>query len=536
MKQLHFFSWLLCFSLCLAGASCSRDALEPDQFDPLSSDSHGQIVLGDRLDDPYTLKNMSAALAAVYPTKAAVVSLEATDHYVRLLPKTQADLNLLDSLGVQMTDHPMDYEILKEGDWYHDPAIPDGSPTWQYAVVPSDFIAPAGIDCELIDECYIPSASSSTKVICKSGDASWIDWDLVERQAFEISGNAGMLTLTKGRKSEYPKGRISIMDEGYSSKPIGLHCVKMICNVFVKVATCYTDEAGNYEMGRSFASSPRYRIEFTNRKGFSIGMNMIFVKGSVSSLGKHSPSGYSATIDPGSDKALFRRSVINNAAYDYYKSCTQNGVSIKTPPSNLRFWYLGFMESSATPMLRQGPVLGMDFVRQILGDNAALLTPLLQLFLPDIVLGLKNKPDYEDIYRVTVHELAHASHFMYVGTDWWDELITYMVTSYISSNRVTYGVGIEKNAGYCAVAESWAYYVQNILYRERYGDPGYVFGSTFWFRPEILIYLDDRGINRFRIFRALDSNVKDMNSLKKMLLSLYPECRNIINEAFLKYL
>lgn len=528
MKRIYFFLPLAL--LCFASLSCSKQGIEAESFDPLSSENHGEIVLGSRLDDPYTVKNMSAALSALYPNKASVVTLEPTDHYVRILPRSEEDLTLLDELGVQMIDHPLDYEILREGDWYHDPSIPDEQITWQYAVVPPDFEAPEGIRCELIDKCYIPSAESATKA------PSWIDWEEVERRSFELSGNSALLSeSTKGRSSAYPKGRLCIVDESLSNEPVGLHCVKVCCNVFVKIARCYTDEDGYYEMSRSFSSKPRYRIELTNRKGFSIGMNFIFVKGSLSSLGKHDPSGWSATIDSNSDNTLFRRCAVNNAAYDYYKSCSQNGVKINTPPTNLRIWFFGFMESSATPMLQQGPVLGTDVAKTILGENAALVVPILRLFLPDVVLGLKNKSSYEDLYKVTVHELAHASHFMKVGTDWWDKLIAYMVTSYISSSQVAYGVGIEKDAGYCAVAESWAYYVENMLYRERYGHPGYTFGTSFWFRPEVFVYMDERGINRFRIFRTLGPETADMGTVRSNLLSLYPECRSIINEAFFKY-
>lgn len=541
MKRLPFSAaFAVLIGTLMSAISCTQsniDVTDPYAYDDGSSVSHDLIVLGDRLEDPYTVANMTKAVSELYPTKASVIELVPTDHYIRILPSDESQLKTLDSLGVQMLDHPLDYEIVREGDYYHDPEIPEGGITWQYAVVPADFKMPDGIRYEIVDKCYIPSGD--TKAVSASGDdLSWVDWDAVEERAFDITGNSALYEpSTRGSaKSRYPKGRISIMDKDYSSNPIGVKCVKVTCNVFVKFARVYTDEEGYYQMNRSFSSKPRYRIEFTNRKGFSLGYNWVLVKGSVSTLGKHGPEGYSICINESSNDNLFKRSVINNAAFDYYEGCTQRGASIPTPPKNLRIWMMGAMESSSAPMLQQGPVLDMDGVKQLLGDSAAIVIPVIRMFLPDIVVGLKNKNSYPEIYRTVVHELAHASHYMRVRNEYWDTLIKFMVSSYLSSGGVAYGAGTEDDAGYCDVTETWAYYVENALSRERYGDTEQVFGTSWRFRPQILLYLDDRGLNRFKIMQALSAEVHEMSSLKSRLISIFPEFKSTINEAFNKYL
>ena len=63
---------------------------------PSSSDkdlhlSHERIVLGKRLDNPYTTDNMTKALASLYPTKAGRIDVTATDLYVRFLPKNEKE-------------------------------------------------------------------------------------------------------------------------------------------------------------------------------------------------------------------------------------------------------------------------------------------------------------------------------------------------------------------------------------------------------------------------------------------------------------
>ena len=88
--------------------------------------------------------------------------------------------------GVELLDHPLDYRIVREGDWYHDPSVPEGEITWQYAVVPVGFDFPKNIRYERLDECYLPDHAPGTK-------SDGIDWEAVEREAYRLTGNEAML-------------------------------------------------------------------------------------------------------------------------------------------------------------------------------------------------------------------------------------------------------------------------------------------------------------------------------------------------------
>lgn len=516
--------------MALLLSACSKDSdLVPA---PVNVDSstleHGMIVLGDQLDDPYSVDNMTKALLSLYPTKADAVRLEATDLYVRLLPRDDADVEALVQMGVQMLDHPLDYQIVREGDYYQDPQIPDGNITWQYAVVPTDFKAPDGIRCELLHECYLAEPENVTKA-----GLDWADWDAVERESFKLTGNGDMLLPeTKAREQYHPCGRITVVDPDYAGGPTGLKGVMVSCNVFVKFARTFTDDDGNYSMPKSFAADPRYRLVFTNKKGFSIGMSLILLRGSISTLGKNPASGCSVEIQPDSGDLLYRRAAINNAAYDYFEQCKTPSHKIALPPSSLRIWSFGIFDGSAALMLQQGAIIDNDLISAFVGEYM----PIVRMFLPDIVLGLREADRYSDIYRSTVHELAHASHYMQVGNAYWDTYAEFIVKSFVTSRGITYGTGAEENAGYCEVGEMWAYYVENVLYRERYPDWSKIYGTSYWFSPQILLYLDERGLNRYEISAALTSDVISRESLRLRLLSLYPECKSIISQAFSRYL
>ena len=74
--------------LLAALCSCAGNGLEPGPAGdvPGAGLGHGMIVLGEQLEDPYTVANMEEALASVYPTKAGRIALDPTDLYVRFLP------------------------------------------------------------------------------------------------------------------------------------------------------------------------------------------------------------------------------------------------------------------------------------------------------------------------------------------------------------------------------------------------------------------------------------------------------------------
>ncbi len=523
---------MIILSAALTAVSCQKDGPSANEGGWSSGEeglSHGMMVLGKQLEDPYSVKNISKAVASLYPTKAGSVDISTTDLYVRFLPEDKAQCEMLEALGLELLDHPVDFEIIKEGDYYHDPSIPEDAITWQYAIVPPDFEFPRGLRYEVLDHCHI----TEHDVVTRSGSEG-IDWDAVEREAFRLTGNASMLEDAPGTKGDAakPSGRITLVDDSSPDGPEGVKGVRVACNSFVKIGQAYTDEDGYYNIDKKFSSKPRYWLVFKNKKGFGIGLNLILVGGSVSTLGRHSQEGHSVEISRNSDHSLFARSVVNNSVWDYFEKCkTQKGV-MKTPPSNLRVWIFNKLTASSAPMLQHGAAIDNTKLKEYLGEWASLV----KWFLPDITLGLKGTDDYASIYATATHELAHASHFQQVGTAWWDKLMKYVITSFVTSGMVTYGTGGEEDAGYCEVAEMWAYYLSSKMYRQRYTDSYAMFGTSWWFYPQIFYMLDDRGLDQYKIFQALVSSVTDREKLQQKLLSLYPEFKTNIMLAFNRYL
>lgn len=520
--------------MCVTGvmlAACSKAGLVAEG--PLSvvpnaaeSVSHGMIVLGDRLENPYTTENMRDAYTALYPTKARE-EIETSHLYVRFLPADADEFDLLTDSGLDLIDYPLDYEIVTDGDYYHDPSVGEDNITWQYAVVPADYEFP-DVKYEIIDECHI----TETEPVSRSSDG--IDWEAVEREAYRLSGNEDMLapaSFTKASKV-YPSGRITIVDEAASGgRPFGVAGVRVRCNTFVKFANTYTDRDGYYTIPKKFSAKLKYRLVFKNEKGFAIGFNLILVPASTSALGKGPASGLNVTVTRNSDRKLFLRSVVNNAAYDYISRCSADDMNLTLPPDDLRIWLMSDLSASSAIMVHHKVAVSHSLVAGFLGYFASLIA----YFAPDITIGTAEMSSYADVYRTVCHELAHASHFSQVGKDYWNRYVEYILRSYIKSGGSTYGDGSAEYAGYCEVGEMWAYYLESLMYRERYGGPMPQFGTGYWFSPQIFRYLDDRGMARSDFLSVMQPDVTSADVLKDRLAAKFPDRAKMIEQVFARY-
>ena len=518
-------------ALAVFMVSCSKEEIRPERGIDYSYGkdlSHEKIVLGDRLDNPYKTENMRMALNSLYPTKADRVDLKTTDLYVRFLPQDDKDYDVLESMGVHLVDHPLDYDIVVEGDWYHDPEVPETQMTWQYAVVGPDFDFP-DIRYEIIDECYIAEHDAGTRA------DDGIDWEAVERQSYLLTGNADRLldqVDTKASGKTAPSGRITIVDEhANGGKPFGVAGVCVSCNSFVKFDYCHTDRDGYYSMSKTYASELRYRLIFDNEKGFSIGFNLVLLPASVSTLGKSGPEGINMTVTKDSEDKLFRRCVVNNATYDYYSRCSSDDLDIAPPPADLRIWLFHSLGASSAVMMHHGAILNNDLLDSYLGSYSSLV----EYFAPDITLGMSDKDEYRRIYSNVCHELAHASHFVKVGTSYWNKYIEYIVLSFLKTGGMTYGDGLLAGAGYCEVGEMWAYYLESRMYKDRYGGSFPTYGTSYWFYPQIFRYLDERGISPAEIFSVLGEIVNSREALRSALLLAYPAKKDMIDQVFNRY-
>ena len=96
------------------------------------------MVLGPQLENPYAVENMQQARAQLMEEDPSLNIPEITiSHiYARFAPANDDELyTLLQDTTVHFFDFPLDREVIS-GVYYHDPAIADSLPTYQYVSIP----------------------------------------------------------------------------------------------------------------------------------------------------------------------------------------------------------------------------------------------------------------------------------------------------------------------------------------------------------------------------------------------------------------
>lgn len=499
----------------------------------------GIMTLGQKQINPYALVIMQQAADEL----EIGAKLEPTHLYVRFLPTDSTQYNILArDMELELFDFPLDYEIIQEGSFYHDPTLPEDAITWQYTTVEPGFSFPENITYEVLEECYIPNTEDEEISMASGGDGRTTA-QMLEEQAFAIAGIECDEPEAPARASaKRPEGKFQFWDDCNNYyKP--LKGVKVRCHVIVKWSTTFTREDGTYSMDSKFRIGPHYALVFHNSKGFELYCNWGPLARANYNMGWHNKKGYSENISRISE--AWKWCAVSNAGYEYYQMCEKEGIA--KPPHDLKVWVFKHKgNASAAPMLNKlGNVVGFNpsgaIVRflnnMFINYPANFLLSFFRNWLPDVTIGCKGS-DIKDIYEIVNHEFAHASHFSKVGSNYWADYVSYIIT------YGAYGQESYYNAGVCGVGEMWGYAMGWLQYHEQYMKD-IVRGSEMdyprdeslhWFKPHILWDLyRDRIVNKQQIFSCLTSDVRSVMSLRSKMIARYPAKTDRIKEAFFDY-
>ena len=200
---------------CVTLLSCIE---EPVQIDDkaLSENASGEAPVLTRssstetyeiLPNPYALEVMQEVYDIYSETE---VTLEATDLYVKFMPKDSIELQRLKyDYNLELFDYPLDIE-LAEGEVYVNPDLPESDLVWVYTTVEPDFVFPTGISYEIIEECYIPEDGETVGIPTKAGEVN------VEDAAFALMGYDEAAPVDT-RAVATPQGTIKVYDNDNDS-------------------------------------------------------------------------------------------------------------------------------------------------------------------------------------------------------------------------------------------------------------------------------------------------------------------------------
>ncbi|MBR5208861.1 MAG: hypothetical protein IKV67_03300 [Paludibacteraceae bacterium] len=517
------------FSVLGATTSCkdeyvgeSSDNLGAIEKGTVDKETFGNtIILGKKLNNPYSLKNMQAAYDSLCRASGvatrSVDMLQPTHLYVRFLPKDSADINRLDKEKLDLFCYPLDYDVEQWGDYYHDPSIPEDQPTWQYTRVPVGYDFP-NVQYEILDTCYIPDDDDEVETRLAGNAFSLGE---LEDAAYEHSGNGDMLVKDELRAKHSPCGTFTVYND-VTGKYEGVSGIAVRMGKFVKWFHVYTDRDGYYFTKATFRTDPHYWIYFDNKKDFKIGSWSVFANARLCAMGKHSNKGYSHAFNKGSE--MWAHCLVNNATYYMYENFESY------IPSDMRLWVLDNSGKGSAAMLGHNTASKLK-VKAVMGAALGLgagavdqLIPALTALAPDIVVGAEGRDAYS-LYECTCHELSHSMHFKKVGKKYWDKYIDGIIEL---RNNSLYGKSDSDSqySGYIGVGETWGFamgfYMANKKLSRSY------LPDDYWFKPiKTKKLLDNKDITPLQFLSCMEGSVTDLHLLNTALSSKYNISNNL---------
>ena len=560
MKTLNDFkNTLLMFGLglLLLLAACKEDPPQPDfaatmngttdppcvnvdSFEADEVDDATEIVLGKKLNNPYTVSVMRKAIdsliakgqAYAYPILSES-DIKATDYYVRFFVKTDADIERLEQDSLYLSAAPLDYEIASEGDVFKPDQLDKDQGIWLYTSVPISYNFPLGIGYQVLNELFLTEASyisgeetdSPTRLIHgKAVSAQFLDdledmallhTDNFTEPAFESSA----LDYISERRKARPKGHVLVSNTTTRSFD-AVPQVRVRTRRWFKYGKAWTSSSGSYSINRRYRRNCRYTVVFKNQFGkFKIRRATIAIGNARRRVGKHSPKGY--TFKFGTNDKAWRFSTVSNAAVQYLDFCRATGVGL--PHSNLKIAAGNGTGVSAAPMLSKVgnvPVLTTFFARFGIQISSSAAWRILSTALPDLIIKAHPSKQTSGVTELTFHEMAHASHFRLAGSQYWLNIMDYITF------HGAYGNGNGKFAGYVEVAEMWAYYIDDrfMAIRRGFRPPPYVSppSSGHWIKPDRMRRtVDDARYSLKELYSALRPNVASSCALQAELIQRY---------------
>ncbi|MBR4624914.1 MAG: hypothetical protein IKO56_05200 [Alphaproteobacteria bacterium] len=409
MKKLTF----LAASAALMLAACSEPLQEAVEIEPTQSTNNTQlsaiddtedtpIVLGEKLNNPYTVDNMRKAIEVMNSkrlTKSAIsTDIKPTHYYIKFKPKNEADLDKLDAdTAVFYYSFPLDYEILQEGTYYHDPELPNDVPTYQYCAAEVDHKLP-DVEYEILAELYIledvnvvengKEKEEDKKSLLKSKEAESY-WETLEMEAKLLVGYK--VDLEKHSKWT-PEGYLYYQDNDKGKCPLEGVPVHLRKNIFVGHQCC--TNANGYFSFSKIREKASYLIRW-KRDNFKIKNDNT---GSADvMLKKNTRDKIDRTFNIGENQ--WRHASLFRAAHYYYYGDIH---SLKRPPEGMR---LGSSNSAA---ISQPPYEKYDWQGSF---DAAVMGSENGTEIGINIYGMTSK----EIFNTTVRQLAKSVHCSITG-------------------------------------------------------------------------------------------------------------------------
>lgn len=228
----------------------------------------GMTILGRQLPNPYSPENIQKAWESLENsnsklTKGIQMNFQPTHYYVKFIPTNFQELETLKAnSNYDIYDYPTDYEVIKEGSYYHDPEVDVSMPTYQYALIEKDTELPSQIDYIILDELIQFQYINNDPLISVYGE------DLIyalEDESFKLVGLQEYLINENTKRRWRPGGQIlkAKWNYGAYTAPVSGLSVKILNLWRYQIGSATTDNNGNFSSSMRFRTRVRYKITYT---------------------------------------------------------------------------------------------------------------------------------------------------------------------------------------------------------------------------------------------------------------------------------
>lgn len=396
--------------LTILYSSCRQtDMINPKAEEYIFAQERPMMVLGKKLDNPYSVENMQRALENLKrKTRLAEdLVIEATDLYVKFMPFDSLQLEALEAdTTLHLFEYPFDYEIEEEGNWYHDPDVSPSVPTYQYTVVKTDYVFPPTISYEIVTDLFLVDNLIEEAMEARM-DMDYINFlKELEDEALRITNNwEPRVDMSDARWN--PQGRVTVQERinGTSSgesivngvlvvdktKFLPVKGIRVRARRWFKIETDQTNANGEYKIN-SFVDRPvNYslisRTELFRVTGWTGYANRL------NGPKKMEPWNLNFTWH----SEWWARCTVMNAIYDFREQAYQHNLALPYgwDPARIRVVFESGRSNTFRQVLRhEVPILINNDVKLYTKDEGAI------------------NLETDDLYSLVMHELGHVSHYL----------------------------------------------------------------------------------------------------------------------------
>lgn len=513
-------------------------------------DEHMPIVLGKKLENPYTVANMQSAFdyynSVVPNSPFEGKTVEATHYYIKITPNTTEQLAMLDELDNSddenapvLQDYPLDYEIKEEGDYYVMPKDENDIYHSAYTLIPVGYEFPSLIPYVILDKIYEPTEGEYDVETVALFFANWQE-DLLadnievtaERLPEYLRNSLAQQSSNRlfGRRYR-PNGYVKVQNtDNQNLEPLLKAKISIGRNIFWRYT--YTDNNGYFEAPKKYRGKVRIRAKWrgytaTIRKtwneiiGLWVSDHLMTItrgnNGITKNIMHSEPHSGIFGIDLVGGHLWFKGTT-HNGLRKYNDFGYSNGISHTVSYANVWVWAKG--KDFSTPMLHKYPQLStMSTIANI--GQASFWSVLINIVAegsffsvvpvhlrPDFIFaGMNTKKNKEGaptntvrIHQTIFHESGHYSHASKAGAAFWAQVFASEVSNIVQYNRDPYVDGSKPSftAGKrIGLAEGWGNFCEFKITSAIYGKAymSSINGKTMYNNSSINTYME-----RFNIY------------------------------------